>query len=181
MDTSFNVRNSMRILLKENIEVIQFSSVQSLSPVFLPGKFHGQRSLVGYSPWGRKECDMTEWLHFHFSLSCIGEGNGNLLQYSCLEDPRDRGAWWAAVYGVAQSRARLKQLSFGLSLSSSVVSDSLRPHESQPARPPCPSLTPGVHPNSCPSSQWCHPHLIFCLPLLLLPSIFPSIRIFSNE
>ena len=171
----------MRILLKENIEVIQFSSVQSLSPVFLPGKFHWRRSLVGYNPWGLKEWDMTEWLHFHPSLSCIGEGNGNLLQYSCLEDPRDRGAWWAAVYGVTQSQARLKQLSFGLSLSSSVVSDSLRPHESQPARPPCPSATPGVHPNSCPSSQWCHPHLIFCLPLLLLPSIIPSIRVFSNE
>ena len=54
---------------------------------------------------------MTEWLHFHFSLSCIGEGNGNPLQCSCLETPRDRGAWWAAVYGVAQSRTRLKRLS----------------------------------------------------------------------
>ena len=54
---------------------------------------------------------MTEWLHFHFSLSCIGEGSGNPLQCSCLENPRDGGAWWAAVYGVAQSRTRLKQLS----------------------------------------------------------------------
>ena len=54
---------------------------------------------------------MTEWLHFHFSLSCIGEGNGNPLQCSCLENPRDGGAWWAAVYGVAQSRTRLKRLS----------------------------------------------------------------------
>ena len=54
---------------------------------------------------------MTEWLHFHFSLSCIGEGNGNPLQYSCLENPRNGGAWWAAVYGVAQSRTRLKRLS----------------------------------------------------------------------
>ena len=53
---------------------------------------------------------MTEQLHFHFSLSCIGEGNGNPLQYSCLENPRDRGAWWAAVYGVAQSQTRLKWL-----------------------------------------------------------------------
>ena len=52
--------------------------------------------------------DKTERLHFHFSLSCIGEGNGNPLQRSCLENPRDRGAWWAAVYGVAQSRTRLK-------------------------------------------------------------------------
>ena len=54
---------------------------------------------------------MTEQCHFHFSLSCIGEGNGNPLQYSCLENPRDGGAWWAAVYGVAQSRTRLKWLS----------------------------------------------------------------------
>ena len=54
---------------------------------------------------------MTERLHFHFSLSCIGEGNGNPLQCSCLENPRDRGAWWAAVYGVAQSRTRLKRIS----------------------------------------------------------------------
>ena len=53
---------------------------------------------------------MTERLHFHFSLSCIGEGNGNPLQRSCLENPRDRGAWWAAVYGVTQSRTRLKRL-----------------------------------------------------------------------
>ena len=55
---------------------------------------------------------MTEQLHFHFSLSCIGEGNGNPLQCSCLEDPRDGGAWWAAVYGVAQSRTRLSEFTF---------------------------------------------------------------------
>ena len=60
---------------------------------------------------GSIESDTTERLHFHFSLSCIGEGNGNPLQCSCLEYPRDRGAWWAAVYGVAQSRTRLKWLS----------------------------------------------------------------------
>ena len=81
------------------------------SPVLLPGKSHGRRSLVGCSPWGREESDTTERLHFHFSLSCIGEGNGNPLQCSCLENPRDRGAWWAALYGVAQSRTRLKRLS----------------------------------------------------------------------
>ena len=62
----------------------------------------------GCSPWGRQESDMTERLHFHFSLPCVGEGNGNPLQCSCLENPRDGGAWWAAVYGVAQSRTRLK-------------------------------------------------------------------------
>ena len=74
------------------------------TPVFLLGKSHGWRSLVGCSPWGREESDTTEQLYFHFSLSCIGEGNGNLLQCSCLENPRDGGAWWAAVYGVTQSR-----------------------------------------------------------------------------
>ena len=81
------------------------------TPVLLPGKFHGRRSLVGHSPWGREESDTTKWLHFHFSLSCIGGGNGTPLQCSCLENPRDEGAWWAAVYGVAQSRRRLKWLS----------------------------------------------------------------------
>ena len=81
------------------------------TPVLLPGKSHGRRSLVGCSPWGRKESDTTERLHFDFSLSCIGEGNGNPLQYSCLENPRDEGAWGAAVYGVAQSWTRLKRLS----------------------------------------------------------------------
>ena len=55
--------------------------------------------------------DTTEWLHFHFSLSRIGEGNGGPLQCSCLENPRDGGAWWASVYGVAQSQTRLKRLS----------------------------------------------------------------------
>ena len=81
------------------------------TPVLLPGKSHGRRSLVGCSPWGRWESDTSDRLHFHFSLPCIGEGNGNPLQCSCLENPRDGGAWWAAVYGVAQSRTRLKRLS----------------------------------------------------------------------
>ena len=81
------------------------------TPVLLPGKSYGRRSLVGCSPWGHWGSDTTERLHFHFSLSCIGEGTGNLLQCSCLENPRDGGAWWAAICGVAQSRTRLKQLS----------------------------------------------------------------------
>ena len=80
------------------------------TPVLLPGKFHGRRSLVGCSPFGREESDTTERLPFHFSLSCIGEGNGNPLQCSCLENPRDRGAWWASVYG-AQSQTQLNWLS----------------------------------------------------------------------
>ena len=80
-------------------------------PVLLPGESHGWRSLVGCSLWGCEESDTTKRLHFHFSLSCIGEGNGNPFQCSCLESPRDRGAWWAAVYGVVQSRTWLKWLS----------------------------------------------------------------------
>ena len=78
------------------------------TPVLLPGKSHGRRSLVGCSPWGREESDPTEQLHFHFSLSCIGGGNGNPLQCSCLENPRDGGAWWDAICGVVQSGIRLK-------------------------------------------------------------------------
>ena len=78
------------------------------TPVLLPGKSHGWRSLVGCSPWGPEESDTTEQLHVHFSLSRFGEGNGNPLQCSCLENPRDGGAWWAAVSGVAQSWTRLK-------------------------------------------------------------------------
>ena len=89
----------------KSLPAMQETQVQSLSwddpwrkkwhptPVFLPGKSLGQRSLVGCSPWGPKESHTTEQLHFHFSLPCIGEGNGNPLQYSCLENPRDGGAW----------------------------------------------------------------------------------------
>ena len=78
------------------------------TPVRLPGKSHGRRSLVGCNPWGCKESDTTS---LPLSLSCIGEGNGNPLQRSCLENPRDSGAWWAAIYRVAHSRTRLKRLS----------------------------------------------------------------------
>ena len=79
------------------------------TPVLLPGKSHGRRRLVGCSPWGLEESDTTERLHFHFPLSCIGEGNGNPLQCSCLENPRDGGPWWAAVSGVTQSRIWLRR------------------------------------------------------------------------
>src|SRR5574339_119085 len=97
----------------------QFTTCQALfwrrrwhpTPVLLPGKSHGPRSLVGCSPRGREESDTTERLPFHFSLSRIGEGNGNPLQCSCLENPRDGGAWWAAIYGATQSPTRLKRLS----------------------------------------------------------------------
>ena len=91
------------------------------TPVLLPGKSHGWRSLVGCSPWGHEESDTTERLHFHFSLSCVGKGNGTPLQYSCLENPRDGGAWWAAVCGVAQSWTRLRRLSSSSSSGFSVI------------------------------------------------------------
>ena len=104
------------LLLKMTIKYI-LHFLKSLA-VLSPGKSHGQRSLVGHSPWGLEESDTTERLHFHFSLSCIGEGNDNPLQCSCLENPRDGGAWWAAVYGVAQSRTWLKRLSSSSSSSS---------------------------------------------------------------
>ena len=71
----------------------------------------------GLQSWDHEDSDTTEQLHFHFSLSFIGEGNGNPLQCSCLENPRDGGAWWAAIYGVAQSRTRLKRLSSSSSFS----------------------------------------------------------------
>ena len=97
------------------------------TPVLLPGKSHGWRSLVGCSPWGLEESETTEWLHFHFSLSFTGEGNGNPLQCSCLESTRDGGAWWAAIYGVTQSWTRLKQLNS----SSSIWSIIMAPNENR--------------------------------------------------
>ena len=95
------------------------------TPVLLPGKSHGRRSLVCCSPWGHKESDTTERLHFHFSFSCIGEGNGNPLQCFCLENPKDGGAWWAAVYGVAQSQTRLKRLSSSSSKANKSLSENV--------------------------------------------------------
>ena len=94
------------------------------TPVLLPGKSHGRRSPVRCSPC--QGSDTTEWLHFHFSLSCIREGNGNPLQCSCLENPRDGGAWRAAVYGVAQSRTPLKWLSSRSHLNSAVLKELLQ-------------------------------------------------------
>ena len=84
--------------------------------------------------------------------------------------------YWQILYCWATREAHSVD---SVQFSRSVVSDSLRPHEPQHTRPPCPSPTPGVYPNSCPLSRWCH--LIFCRPLLVLPSIFPNIRVFSNE
>ena len=130
------------------------------TPVLLPGKSHGRRSLVACSPCSCEESDTTERLHFHVSVSCIEEGNGNPLQCSCLENPKDRGAWWAAVYGVMQSQTRLKrqqQQQASLSITNSQSSLKLMSIES-------------VMPSS---------YLILCL--LLLPPIPPSIKVFSNE
>ena len=102
------------------------------------------------------------------------------LQYSCLENPMDIGAWWATVCGVSKSCTRLSDFSTYMLLvfSRSVVSDSLQLHGLQHARPPCPSPAPRVYSNSCPSSRWCI-HLILCFSLFVT-SIFPSIRVFSH-
>ena len=146
-------------------------------------------------PGGLQSMGSLSRLHFPFSLSCIGEGNGNPLQCSCLENPRDGRVWWAAVYGVAQSRTRLTRLS-----SSSIY----RIH--MPSV--CMCLVHCSVTELCPlfANPWiaaCHAslfftnsqsllklvsielvmlnHLILCCPLLLMPSVFPSIRVFSNE
>ena len=85
--------NLGKAMLKNVQTTAQLHSSQwQPTPVLLPGKSHGWRSLVDCSSWGREESDTTERLHFHFSLSSTGEGNGNPLQYSCLDNPRDRGA-----------------------------------------------------------------------------------------
>ena len=101
---------------------VLYSQIVTTSLYSLPGNSHGWRSLVCCSPRGHEESDMTEQLHFHFSLSCNGEGNATPvflpgesqkempLQCSCQENPRDRGTWWAAVFGVAQSQTRLSDL-----------------------------------------------------------------------
>ena len=128
---------------------------------------------------------MTERLHFHFSLSWIGKGNGNPLQCSCLENPRDGGAWWAAIYGVAQSWTRLKQLSIIIQLSSvqSLSHIRLFVTPGTAARQASLSITSSRSLLKLMSIESVMPsnHLILRCPLLLPPSIFPSIRIFSNE
>ena len=128
-------------------------------PALLPGKSHGWRSPVGCSPWGREESDTTERLPFHFSFLWTGGGNGNPLQCFCLENPRDGGAWWASIYGVAQSRTRLKQLS---SSSSSSEKFSHTPQVTQLVATEqglscVPDFRPrrgDLEPNLCPSFTW---------------------------
>ena len=115
------------------------------TPVFLPGESQGRGSLVGCCLWGCTESDTTERLHFHFSLSCIGEGNGNPLQCSCLENPRDGGVWWAAVYGIAQSRTRLKRLSSSSSINKYSKESRLPTHQLRwPPPPGHPIQTPNT-------------------------------------
>ena len=109
--TSYHIRHWALCLIFLFLKVAQTEKAMAAHSSTLAWKIHGWRSLVGCNPWGPRESDTTERLHFHFSLSCIGEGNGNPLQYSCLENPRDGGALWAAIYWVAQSRTRLKRLS----------------------------------------------------------------------
>ena len=103
------------------------------------------------------------------SLSISPEKNFRALKYIVLPSRTIYSNWQEDQFSSVQ-------------FSHSVVSNSLRPHESQHARPPCPSQTPGVHPNSRPSSRWCHPAISSSFgPLFLLPPILPSIRVFSNE
>ena len=108
----------------------------------LAWRIHGQRSLAGYSPWGHKESDTTEWLtqHRHLKEDLPNYVSVQSVQFSC-----------------------------------SVVSDSLQPHESQHARPPCPSPTPGVHSDSYPLSQWCHPAISSSvIPFSSCPQSLPA-------
>ena len=99
---------------KLNPFLLAEGSEQAMAPhsSTLAWKIPWMGSLVGCSPWGLEESDTTERLHFHFSLSCIGEGNGNPHQCSWLENPRDGGAWWAAIYGVTQSQQQQQHSAF---------------------------------------------------------------------
>ena len=107
---TFLLTHKKQLLIHPSL-IMRLEKEMATHSVLLPGKSHGRRNLIGYSPRGHEESDMTERLHFPFSLSCTGEGNGNPLQCFCLENPRDSGAWWAAVSGVAQGWTQLKWLS----------------------------------------------------------------------
>ena len=150
------------------------------TPVFLPGKFHGQRSLVGYSPWSQQESDMTEWLSTHaHSLS--------FAWLPTLPQPRLQ-EYWKTLGGkvgefckVAMSHLpRVEVSNWGLQFSRSVMSNSLQPHEPQYARPPCPSPTSRVHPNPCPLCRWCHPTISSSfVPFSSCPQSFPALGSFQ--
>ena len=156
------------------------------TPVFLPGKSQGQRSLVGYSPWGHKELDTAEhaciqivtiW-HTHTKKSCFSY---SLLSISHLSPTmRYQDECLRLVAGI--ERVQFSSVQF----SRSVMSNSLRPLESQQARPPCPSPSPRVHSNSRPSSRWCHPAVSSsvipfssCPQILPAPESFPMSQLFT--
>ena len=134
-----------------------------------------QRSLVGCRPWGREESDTTEQLHFHFSLSCIGEGNGNPLQCSRLENPRDGGAWWATVYGVAQSWTRLSSSSMSTGMVKSIKITEKKVYK-----------WTFIYMDSCNANHWGKTrHLLnkavkFCIPLER-NLIFDPYRTYKNQ
>ena len=174
------------------------------TPVLLPGKSHGRRSLVGCSPWGCQESDTTERLHFHFSFSCIGEGNGNPLQCSCLENPKGGGSLVGCrLWGRTESdttgkkKKRLdyifcccccflkndKHFHIMFQIRSDQSHQSLFATPWIAARQASLSITNSRSSLRLTSIKSVMPssHLILCRPLLLLPSIPPSIRVFSNE
>jgi len=125
-----------------------------------PGRLQSMGSLgVGH--------DWATSLSLSLSLSCIGEGNGNPLQCSCLENPRDRGAWWAAIYEIAQSRTQLTRLSSSSSRTA--------------ARQASLSFTISLLKLMSIESMVPSNHLILCCPFILVPSVFPSIRVFFSE
>ena len=117
----FQLANTLQQILYMEYPIFEIPSIS-----YREGSGNHSSTLAWKIPWteepgglqsmGSLESDTTERLHFHFSLSCTGEGNGNPLQCSCLGNPRDGGACWAAVYGVAQSWTRWKRLSSALSL-----------------------------------------------------------------
>ena len=136
------------------------------TPIFLPGKSHGQRSLVGYSSWDYKESDTTWWL------------NSNLILRRLIKIKIQLWNWSPKKWVVS---GNISSVQF-----SSVAPNSLQPHELQHARPPCPSPAPGVHPNSCPSSWWCHPAISSsvvpfssCPQSLPASESFPMSQLFS--
>ena len=139
------------------------------TPVLLPGKSHRRRSLVGCSPWGREESDMTDWLPFHFSLSCIGEGNGNPLQCSCLENPRDGGSLVAChLWGCTESDTT-GRLSSSSSVSLIRSFDPITHQSPHPFSFPTthwPPIYASFHPHSHPSSTIIYS---FFHPLIYLP------------
>ena len=143
-------------LFVPEVRKIPLSRKWQPTPVFLPGKSHAQRSLVGYSPWNRKKSDITKQLRTHTHKL------PNMVKPIKL-------------INVVFILMYLVKSICSVQFSHSFVSYSLGPHEPQHARPPCPSPTPGVYPNSCPSSQRCHPTISSSVvPFSSCPQSFPA-------